>query len=100
METKHTKGEWKVINKPVALDANIAIVNSNKKPVLICEMTCIRGDSYEDNSSQIEANAKLIAAAPELLEALLVAKELIPKNVPLFDTEYKIIDNAIKKATE
>ena len=66
---KHTTGEWKIIkNHPVI--RGISIMNDgNTKPELICELPQIVGDSFTDNREHIEANAKLIAAAPDLLEA-------------------------------
>ncbi|MCP4054524.1 MAG: hypothetical protein GY739_15985, partial [Mesoflavibacter sp.] len=42
-----------------------------------------------------KANAKLIAAAPELLESLQELK----KHANLTSHQYKLIDNVIKKAT-
>jgi hypothetical protein len=56
---KHTPGPWKTSNDGCDIEA---IYGPNKEDVLgICSM-------YADESS--EANAALIAAAPELLEAL------------------------------
>lgn len=57
METKHTKGNWN------------ASFNENGFAVITDDVTiCING---ENGLSENEANAKLIAAAPELLEALI-----------------------------
>lgn len=54
MNTKHTPGEW-IIKKRFA---GVAIYVENK---IVCSVY---------GTDQQEANAKLIAAAPELLEAL------------------------------
>ena len=54
--------------------------------------------------SERQANAKLIAAAPDLLEALQMASGIINTNRLLswdeMDEANEIIDSAIKKATE
>ena len=59
METKHTKGEWKTF-----IDENDIIIETSEKVDAIASI--IGGVGYKED----EANAKLIAAAPELLEAL------------------------------
>jgi hypothetical protein len=52
------------------------------------------GEGFENHQRESEANARLIAAAPELLDALVYARRFMkPED---FDIEY--IDNAIKKA--
>lgn len=62
------KKEWKTLKFPTALNANLAVVTSDIKPVLICEMTEIRGDSYENNGGVVKELAKAISALPELME--------------------------------
>ena len=96
METKHTKGEWEIKKT----QGNFSI--SGKEPVC----TILANPPLE----QQEANAKLIAAAPELLEALVKSNKLIETlRDKLSHIKYGIIiseqfikDNlaAIKKATE
>ena len=54
MKTKHTQGGWKAETTPSGID----IWGNNQ---CICII---------DTSAEQEANAKLIAAAPELLEAI------------------------------
>ena len=57
MENKHTAGQWAIRDLEI-----IGPIGSNKS---ICEIT---GNFMDE--SEAEANAKLIAAAPLLLEAL------------------------------
>ena len=85
---KHTKGEWEVDGNgifPKGLSSNIAIVQSRV------------------TNEESEANAKLIAAAPELLEALMSTRML---NLHLYEEGtighrvYTEINNAINKATK
>jgi methionine synthase II (cobalamin-independent) len=93
---KHTKGEWEVDGHSIfpkgkgysiALVSNISIVNSKHKPL-----------------EETEANAKLIASAPELLEALIEYVNLDTGNISALKTtpqqrKEKAI-NAINKATK
>ena len=53
MEFKATKGEWKVIGGVI-----LRSIECNGKQIVVCQ------------GKEVEANAKLIAAAPDLLEAL------------------------------
>ena len=75
---RHTKGEWKIIKNHPVIDCMAIMNNENlvfkgsgrlEKPELICEIPHIVGDSFADNIEHIEANANLISAAPDLLEA-------------------------------
>lgn len=96
METKHTKGEW-VVEKSGAMPKQR--IRSDKMQI-ICDCFSF-SEGIKDEEA--EANAKLIAAAPELLEALI---KLLSSEYP----NYKTIDDskhpanlaliAIKKATE
>lgn len=84
METKHTKGEW-----------HTATVNGisvwSKDNQMICNV-------LNTNKNEKEANAKLIAAAPELLETLM---SIVTKDGFITTTANKEKAlNAIKKATE
>ena len=91
MEFKGTQGPWTVLNFPNS-PKHIAVINS-KGGIYIDEKT-------EEN----EANAKLIAAAPELLGALQIAmlcsnfteSEALYGRLPNHWTN--IIRNAVNKA--
>lgn len=73
METKHTKGEWE-INKHSATTVQIKGLNR----------TIASTGGYQVNTKESEsiyneniANAKLIAAAPDLLDALNRCRSLL-----------------------
>ncbi len=61
METKHTPGPWKVL--PESEASNPFIVASSETGLSVADCYCPIGGNNQ-------ANARLIAAAPELLEAL------------------------------
>lgn len=91
MNTKHTPAPWTVNPKA-------------KRNVRHGNLTIANCSSSQDGSREEEeiANAKLIAAAPELLEALKIVRNYFGENDKTL-AEHKmfaIADNAIKKATE
>lgn len=96
METKHTKGEWKVSEEPFSL-----LVTHEINPNHV-ESICQISQRYKSDSEQL-ANAKLIAAAPDMLEALILCQQDFFNgnigNKPSTETREKI-RKAIKKATE
>ena len=79
METKHTQGEWKVSEQS---NYQFAITSQNHAICFIPKA-----------SPNVEANAKLIASAPDLLDALLSALPYLHKG-----TRIKA-ELAINKAT-
>ena len=88
METKFTKGEWVgiTVTTPNGFFERVTIKDGES----ICNVTT-------RNSKRAKANAKLIAAAPDMYETLIKVKEwLIDMNLPIIDN----IEKAIKKATE
>ena len=66
--SKHTQGQW-VINKDNSISTN------SFDKVLIAQVC-----SANNNDQEQKSNAKLIASAPELLEALEAALAFIPKD--------------------
>lgn len=87
MNTKHTPAPWTVNPK-----AKTNIRHGN--------LTIANCSSTHDGSREEEeiANAKLIAAAPELLEALQQVRYYMTAHTP--EKIFDLVDNAIKKATE
>jgi len=70
---KHTKGKWYACCK----DKTPHFVFSKDGEVTIC-IPCKRQDTgIELSDEEFRANAKLIASAPDLLDALIEAKEQI-----------------------
>ena len=107
MEFKGTKGEWKqeVYRSVNTMNGMIVIHNGEKDFAYV--------EDYSDpyNEVEKEANAKLIAAAPEMLFALKEARrelENLSKELVLTISQQVVIDHvmdsligsAIKKALE
>ena len=66
MNATHTPGPWVVT--PLGEFGNITVSGRNGEPVAMCGTEAIEGGG---NGREVdETNASLIAAAPELLEAL------------------------------
>lgn len=63
MSSKHTRGPWNC-NRASAAGRNVIV--SENATVDICVLS-----NRDKTPSEIDANARLIAAAPELLEALI-----------------------------
>ena len=99
MKTKHTQGEWKWFRFMTSLngqpfkDLNIAITHPDHDN--ICSLTV--NLSKQDEA---EANAKLIAAAPELLEALIELTDCDYTSGTHLSCAIAKAKKAIKKATE
>lgn len=93
--SKHTPGPWK-------LDATTLEITTSDE--VEARIAMIDGDNCD--WSQAEADARLIAAAPEMLEALKTAKETIrawhgPNAWDIYDRvspEMRLINEAIAKA--
>lgn len=98
-DTKHTPGPWKLVvatNHPTNANEQIAFIQSSKQTCF--DFSCVES---EINRKEFEANAKLIAAAPELLEALEYADYFFNGGVttPRHRLEIKeMIKKAIQKA--
>lgn len=95
METKHTKGEW-----IVGIDNKVYANNGD-------ELIATVKEDFNISKLESEANAKLISSAPQLLESLLEAKEIIEilstnkaNDGSVIGKVLNNIQESIKKATE
>ena len=97
METKHTKGGW-VITNEVEFESTI----ETSSGIRIAQVKSFgKNGSFNDATfEEKEANAKLIAAAPELLEAFIKLYNAIDSCTDLTPELLIECKKTIKKATE
>ena len=105
METKFTKGEWKLdkqsIIKNESFGYQIRIYNENYQESIL-ELINAWGNTKEE----AEANAKLIAAAPDLLNSLVEFIDISRSNEDFNTKTNRMVwalrngKQAIQKATE
>lgn len=115
MEIKHTKGKWKVyepFNAPLksedGLSEHLSHWILNEQNVFIADVgyNTVKNEGLPlvDKVDEMKANAKLIAAAPELLEACNYFIELFQESDMRPEDEcnelYYKIKEAINKATK
>lgn len=106
MKTQHTKGEWTVFKGRFIYPGIEALHKSGNYSVVVCgdDLEGVQGRTEEE----IMANAKLIAAAPELLESLNLLMETMKPHIFKMGIKkgfsehaaYAQAQTAIKKATE
>lgn len=93
-KTKHTPGPW-IIRQGDEWTSSIVTndgVNALGEP-MYWEVA-----SYNLRRAECRANAHLIAAAPELLAALILAKDMMIANDLSLPYTFEVIDDAIAKA--
>jgi len=92
MNTKHTQGEWKTTGLDIR-HKNTSLILATVYPHL----------HANQSREEAEANAKLIAAAPELLEALIKCHSIFSELDSWGDYDKDALEQAAKviaKATE
>ena len=101
MKTKFTKGDWFVYNEDRILSGDEGIGIDCKTDKGSSTIVLFGDSPLTDVTNQESlANAKLIAAAPDLLEACERARYAIRFEIVSVAEVLDILDNAIKKATE
>jgi hypothetical protein len=102
MEKKYTPGPWRMCNEG---RCSCGLVSSRDFTVASVSSSCIKdegvnlGDGLSNTSEEFKANYKLIAAAPELLEACM--KALIHlEHLGIEKGVQEDLRQAIRKATE
>jgi hypothetical protein len=97
---KHTPGPWNVSDH---VNNNEIVVRSNDGDI-VANLKCDRVHNSMNGKTEVEANARLIARAPELLEALRKAEASmysLHESNALDDEDYaalKAVTQAIAKA--
>lgn len=99
METKHTKGEWTIYSPKHTVKLYSYIYAGD---VRIAEIKSFGKNEHFNDATfeEKEANAKLISAAPDMLEALIELQNDIESWNNLFESDRIRITNAITKATK
>jgi len=94
METKHTQGKWEIEKSDLVHD--LLIIGDGK---LIG-----RVKPEDSTDEEFQSNAKLIAAAPDLLDVLMILKPKLELLILPKDREsniyYQTLCKAINKATK
>lgn len=105
--SKHTQGPWRIGKHPQYIVSDAKVINTNfpsppNQAISDDKETEYYGGYMICESVGNSSDAKLIAAAPELLGALILARKQMLKGGITVDNAdaYNTIDKAIKKATE
>lgn len=96
--SKHTQGSWKVDGI-----TELCIYDVDSRFIGLASITSIKGsnDTYNEAYEEAKANARLMAAAPELLEALeAIQKHWNNELFPIMETTKQAIAKAREEQNE
>jgi hypothetical protein len=112
METKFTPGPWTVINGnelfPTVVFKDVEVPAEDIGTLNYPHPHIVVNESHNQMMDSINANAKLIAAAPDLLEALIESQKFLIEKIngtPTSNVRNKmtdlniLIESAIQKST-
>lgn len=93
---KGTKGRWHRAIKRGGIGRLVGVTRNNFQP--LCEILCPGG--YGMTTEEVEANANLVNAAPDLLNALIEITNLLEEHEPdwYLRKHYNLITSALNKA--
>lgn len=91
----HTPGPWRIEGERL----KTAISGGHKHVAMVNYFDCGRGDPRSISKEEHEANARLIAAAPDLLEACEAALACM-RTQENIDETYQQLTSAIRLAKE
>ena len=98
MKTKHTPGPWSGGDSDLQVSTLSVHGKTDGDHSTVCRLVSPEHGMPID---EIMANARLIAAAPDMLEALQLASTMLATGMPEYDARdaKEVIDAAIAKAT-
>lgn len=89
----HTAGRWSFDPADMFGDHNIVLADSDNRLAIAAVVSNLR------EAAEVQANARLIAAAPDLLAALVAAESLFAHTFAMNGTIHKQMRAAITLAT-
>ena len=95
---KHTKGKW-IIHKEVLNSPQPEYIYGGPENTIVCDFRKLNPNLIDEVLEQQQANAKLIAAAPDLLTACEVAVLALTFE-PINPEDIEFIKKAIAEATQ
>jgi hypothetical protein len=100
METKHTPGPWTIGQNTIDTFGDVRRGHISIDAIRWGSFAICYRHEINETDDECIANAKLIAAAPDMLEALIKAKRMYEEVEPVggYQGVYKSICNSINKA--
>lgn len=86
-DSKHTPGPWKIHKRswPMTITGNIhQITNDDRMPAAFIPAWDNPNEGEEDGTEEALANARLVAAAPEMFDLLKRISQSYPGYIPDF----------------